>query len=61
MPSVSQAQAGLMALASTSYGQKKLRAEGKKPPPQSVAKEYRDADKGRSRKGLPIRAKRKSS
>ncbi len=48
MPSESQAQAGLMALASTQYGQRKLRAEGKKPPPISVAREFRRTDAGRA-------------
>lgn len=48
MPSVSQAQAGLMALATTEYGRRKLRAHGKTPPPVSVAKEFTAADKGRA-------------
>jgi len=37
-----------MGLASTPAGQAKLRAEGKKPPPVSVAKEFLRADKGRT-------------
>ena len=47
MPSVSQAQAGFMALSKTAAGRAKLRAHGKKPAPVSVAKEYQAADKGR--------------
>lgn len=48
MPSESQAQHGLMALATTEYGRRKLRASGKKPPPASVAKEFLNADRGRA-------------
>jgi hypothetical protein len=47
MPSTSQAQHGLMAMASTEAGRRKLRAHGKKPPPASVAREYLHADKGK--------------
>lgn len=47
MPSEDAAQHGLMALASTAYGRRKLEAEGKKPPPQKVAKEFLRADRGR--------------
>lgn len=47
MPSTSRAQHGLMAMASTTAGRKKLRAEGKKLPPMSVAKEFLQADRGR--------------
>lgn len=36
-----------MAMASTAAGRAKLKAEGKKAPPQSVALEFRHADKGR--------------
>lgn len=59
MPSVSQAQHGLMALATTQYGRSKLRREGKKPPPLSVAKEYLSADKGRKISALAKRVKKK--
>lgn len=47
MPSVSQAQAGFMAMSKTAAGRAKLRAHGKKPAPVSVAKEYQNADRGR--------------
>jgi hypothetical protein len=59
MPAVSQAQAGLMALATTEYGRRKLRASGKKPPPVSVAKEFTQASKGVSIRDLPKRVKKK--
>lgn len=43
-----------MAMASTAAGRAKLKREGKKPPPQDVALEFRHADKGRrfSTKGV---------
>ena len=47
MPSVSSAQHAFMAMASTSEGRAKLRAEGKRMPPENVATEFRHADKGR--------------
>lgn len=47
MPSVSGAQHRFMAMASTAAGRAKLRAEGRKVPPASVAKEYTAADRGR--------------
>jgi hypothetical protein len=47
MPSVSQAQAGFMAMSKTAAGRAKLRAHGKKPAPVAVASEYQAADKGR--------------
>lgn len=47
MPSVSGAEHGFMAMASTEAGRRKLRASGKKPPPMSVAKDFLKADKGR--------------
>ena len=47
MPSVSQAQAGFMAMSKTAAGRAKLRAHGKKPAPAAVASEYQAADKGR--------------
>ena len=47
MPSVSQAQAGFMALSKTAAGRRKLRAHGKAPAPVSVAEDYQAADKGR--------------
>lgn len=46
MPPVSQAQRGLMRMASTAAGRAKMRAEGRKPPPMRVAKEFNSADKG---------------
>lgn len=47
MPSTSGAQHRFMAMASTASGRAKLRSEGVKAPPQSVATEYRHADKGK--------------
>lgn len=47
MPSVSGKQRRYFAMASSPEGRAKLQAEGKKPPPASVAKEYVKADKGR--------------
>lgn len=47
MPSVSQAQAGFMAMSKTAAGRAKLRAHGKTPAPEKVASEYQAADKGR--------------
>ena len=47
MPSESQAQHGYAGMSSTAAGRRKLRAEGKKPMPEKVAKEYLHADKGR--------------
>ena len=47
MPSVSGAQHRFFGMASTPAGRAKMRAEGRKPPPASVAKEFLKADKGR--------------
>lgn len=47
MPSKNRAQHGLMAMASSASGRRKLEAEGKKPLPEGVAKEYLRADRGR--------------
>ena len=47
MPSVSGPQHRFMAMAQTPKGRAKLEAEGHKPPPASVAKEYVHADKGK--------------
>jgi hypothetical protein len=47
VPSVSQAQAGFMAMSKTAAGRRKLRAHGKKPAAESVASEYQEADRGR--------------
>ena len=47
MPSVSQAQAGFMAMSKTAAGRRKLKAHGKKPAPVGVAEEFQKADKGR--------------
>lgn len=48
VPSTSGAQHRFMAMASTAAGRAKLKREGKKMPPQSVAAEFRHADKGKS-------------
>ncbi len=47
MPSVSGKQHRLFAMASTPAGRAKMEAEGKKPPAQSVAKEFVQADRGK--------------
>jgi hypothetical protein len=47
MASESQAQHGFAGLSMTAAGRRKLRASGKKPMPQNVAREYLHADKGR--------------
>lgn len=47
MPSSTGKQHRFFGMASTPAGRAKLRAEGKKVPPVSVAKEYLKADKGR--------------
>lgn len=47
MPSTSGNQHRFMGMASTPEGRAKLRAEGKKVPPLSVAKDYLAADRGR--------------
>lgn len=47
MPSSSAAQHRFMAMASSAKGRSKLRAEGVKVPPKSVALEFRHADAGR--------------
>jgi hypothetical protein len=47
MPSTSAAQHRFMAMASTSAGRAKLKAEGHKLPPAKVATEFRKADAGR--------------
>lgn len=47
MPSSSAKQHRFMAMASTASGRVKLRAEGVKVPPKSVALEFRHADKGK--------------
>lgn len=59
MPSVSQAQAGFMAMSRTAAGRAKLRAHGKKPAPASVAAEFQAADKGRKIGRLVKHVKRK--
>jgi len=60
MPSVSQAQAGFMAMSRTAAGRAKLRAHGKKPAPVSVAKDYQAADKGRKIGKLAKHVRKKS-
>jgi len=57
MPSESGAQHRFMAMASTAAGRAKLRKEGKKIPPQSVAAEFRHADKGKHFKSQHVRKK----
>lgn len=47
MPSSTGKQHRFMAMASTPAGRAKLKREGVKMPPQSVATEFRHADKGR--------------
>jgi hypothetical protein len=46
-----------MAMASTAAGRAKLKGEGKKVPPASVAKEYRHADAGRKFSSKSVRKK----
>ena len=53
MPSVSQAQAGFMAMSKTSKGRAILKKHGKKPAPASVAADYQAADKGKKIGKLP--------
>jgi len=57
VPSASGSQHRFMAMASTAAGRAKLKKEGKKIPPASVALEFRHADKGRhfSTKGVKRR------
>ncbi len=59
MPSVSQAQAGFMAMSRTAAGRARLRAHGKKPAPEKVAAEYQAADKGRKIGRLARHVKKK--
>ena len=47
MPSVSGAQHGLAGASSTPEGRRRLRAKGIKPMPETVAKEFLHADKGK--------------
>jgi hypothetical protein len=60
MPSVSQAQAGFMAMSKTAAGRRKLREHGKKPAPVSVAEDYQKADKGRKIGQLAKHVKKKT-
>lgn len=48
MPSTSAKQHRFMAMASTAAGRAKLKREGVKMPPQSVAEDFRHADKGKT-------------
>lgn len=57
MPSESGAQHRYMAMASTAAGRAKLKSEGKKPPSQKVALEFRHADKGKHFKADHVRKK----
>ncbi len=59
MPSTSGAQHRFMAMASTASGRAKLRSEGHKMPSQSVATEFRHADKGRHFSAAAKRAKKR--
>lgn len=59
MPSVSQAQAGFMAMSRTAAGRRKLKAHGKKPAPEAVATEYQNADRGRKIGALAKHVKKK--
>ena len=47
MPSTSGAQHRFMEMAASAAGRAKLKKEGHKVPPQSVALEFRHADKGK--------------
>lgn len=60
MPSESQSQHGYAGMSSTAAGRRKLRAEGKKPMPASVAQDYLHADKGRKISKLAKHVKKKS-
>ncbi len=53
MSSVSQAQAGFMAMSKSPKGRAILKKHGKKPAPASVASEYQAADKGKKVGALP--------
>lgn len=55
MPSTSGPQHRFMAMASTAAGRAKLKAEGHKMPPKSVATDFRHADKGRKFSAKAIR------
>lgn len=59
MPSVSQAQAGFMAMSRSAAGRAKLRAHGKTPAPEKVAADYQAADKGRKISALAKHVKKK--
>ena len=59
MPSTSGAQHRFMAMASTAAGRAKLKSEGKKMPPQSVATEFRHADKGKHFTTLAKKARKR--
>lgn len=58
MPSVSQAQAGFMAMSRTAKGRAELRAHGKTPAPVSVAEDFAKADKGHKIGKLPKHVKK---
>lgn len=59
MPSTSQAQSRYMHMADSAKGRAKLKAEGKEPPPKSVAHEFVSADRGKKTGLLPEHAKRR--
>lgn len=53
MPSPSRAAHGYAGMSSTPKGRATLKAEGKKPMPAKVARDYLKADKGRDMSKLP--------
>jgi hypothetical protein len=59
MPSASQAQHGFAAMSRTAKGRATLKAHGKTPMPEKVAKEYMAADKGKKIGALAKHAKKK--
>lgn len=59
MPSVSQAQNRFMHMAASAKGRAKLKAEGHKMPPKSVADEFVAADAGRKIGKLAKHAKKR--
>jgi hypothetical protein len=61
MPSVSQAQNRYMHMAASTKGRAKLKSEGHKPPPESVAKEFVSADASRKIGKLAQHARKKES
>lgn len=60
MPSLSRAAHGFAGMSSTPKGRAILKAEGKKPMPGKVAKDYLRADKGRDISKLPRHVPKRS-